>query len=73
MKKNIYELLLHEYTTINDPKFNDPNSFTKITRVPGGWIYEFHERVLGEKEASNSISSTFVPYSEEFKPVHQNR
>lgn len=73
MKKNIYELLLHECTTINDPNFKDPNSFTKITRVPGGWIYEFHERVLGANEASNSISSTFVPYNDEFKPFDENR
>lgn len=67
MKENIYELGLHESTLIKTQYFDDPNNFTKVTRVPGGWIYEIHERGLGEKEVSTSVTSTFVPYNDEFK------
>jgi len=34
-----------------------------ITRVPGGWI--FTNYTSGEKE--HSVTSVFVPYSDEFK------
>lgn len=51
MENEIYNLKLHEETSIND---------TNIIRVPGGWIYRYD---LG----SGYIQNTFVPYSDEFK------
>ena len=51
-KKSIYDLELHEDIRI---------SYWNIIRVSGGWIYETWN------ENDTSISSCFVPYSDEFK------
>lgn len=52
MENNIYNLELHEVTVITNG--------LHVTRVPGGWIYEsFIDEV--------SISSTFVPFNNEFQ------
>ena len=44
--KNIYHLTLHEYTKVDN---------VYITRVPGGWVYEFDE------------TAVFVPFHNEFQ------
>lgn len=58
MEDNIYNLELHNATKVDNNLI--------ITRVPGGWIYESLTKEL------NSISSTFVPYNEEFKDNQAN-
>ena len=51
--ENMYEMKLHDEIQ---------ESFTKIRRVPGGWVYtEFTEH------EDYTLSSTFVPYNTEFK------
>jgi len=55
MKKNIYDLELHEESRLI-------KSGCVVIRVPGGWIYQnwdFDNKYL--------IDSTFVPYNTEFK------
>ena len=49
----IYKLKLHEITT---------QSFFKILRVPGGWIYTYVRE--------DGPTSTFVPFNDEFS-VHK--
>ena len=49
--KNLHKMRLHETIRIDQR--------IKITRVPGGWIYNF----IGIK------TSTFVPFSHEFELV----
>lgn len=45
-EKNIYQLKLHESTTLNP---------YRITRVPGGWLYSQFTK-------SSVVTDTFVPY-----------
>lgn len=49
-----YNMKLHE--NINT------NSFL-ITRVPGGWIYQF----FGDSDSGFNVSSVFVPFNNEFQ------
>jgi len=59
MEKTIYELKLHELTSIDN--------FTTVRRVPGGWIYvEMMTDVVNNTGVTNS-TSTFVPFSDEFQ------
>lgn len=51
MARNIYKLKFHE--TIQEKHY-------RITRVPGGWVYEF---VVGD----NKFVPVFVPFSDEFE------
>jgi hypothetical protein len=74
MKKSIFELQLHE--TINLPKTpltENLADFTKVTRVPGGWIYTEFNQEIGQNETSIATSSVFVPYNDEFKPNNTER
>jgi hypothetical protein len=57
IRKTIYDLELHESL-----QFNDKNTYTFCTRVPGGWIYEFYN------PDDRCPVITFVPYSAEFLP-----
>ena len=59
MKKTIYDLKLHESLLID--------KFILVTRVPGGWIYILFGSV--EDGIDKDPMSTFVPYSNEFKPM----
>tara|TARA_B100000378_G_scaffold70854_1_gene54065 strand:+ start:2040 stop:2294 length:255 start_codon:yes stop_codon:yes gene_type:complete len=53
-QKSVYELNLHEETTIRTGK--------KVMRVPGGWIYTtIHSLDEGMNTISQSIATTFVP------------
>ncbi len=52
---NIYKMKLHETIMLNN--------YLLVRRVAGGWIYES----LCESGSSLSISSTFVPFNNEFK------
>lgn len=69
--KDIYALKLMESVTIE----NDLESYTTVQRVPGGWIFteyvESHSD--GSNDRSTNISSVFVPYNEEFHPMHSKR
>lgn len=73
MKKSIYELKLNESLFIIKPDLIDNSDSTKVTRVPGGWIYTECSQGIGEKEISVSNASVFVPYNEEFKPNNTER
>ncbi len=53
MEKCIYKMKLHECFTI------DKNIV--ITRVAGGWIYEYHN------QNENIPSLVFVPFNNEFQ------
>ena len=53
MPKGIYDLDLHESTELP--------CRTTVTRVPGGWLYAYHN---GHGLKRTAI---FVPYNEEFK------
>lgn len=57
-KKNIYHLDLHEISIVNDG-----NLFTKVMRVPGGFIYTSYDK------SHNIMSSVFVPLDYEYKTV----
>lgn len=60
MKKNIYELDLHEGMKIADGLL--------VNRVPGGWIYQFWYKINPDPNDRTTVAqSIFVPYSEEFK------
>lgn len=56
--KTIYELKMHENITI-------PGDI-RVTRVPGGWIYEFR------KPHVNILEVVFVPYNNEFQTVRKD-
>lgn len=62
MKKDIFNLELHETLKIKSENFReDGSSYYKsfhVLRVSGGWIY---------KPFSDDDQSIFVPYSEELK------
>ena len=68
MEKSIYALKLNESLFLEKSQHDTSNDCTKVTRVPGGWIYTEYTQGLGEKEISVSQTSAFVPYNEEFKP-----
>lgn len=55
--KTIYDLALNETLGIDNN--------TDVTRVAGGWIYSFYSD--SDDNRGYSISTTFVPYNEEFK------
>lgn len=60
--KTIYDLKLHE-------SMWDKN--IRITRVPGGWIYQFCKAIRRFKEDETEykpINSVFVPFNAEFRP-----
>lgn len=68
--KDIYNLKLMESTTVE----NDQESHTVVKRVPGGWIFTEHIQSFFESNDRNTnISSVFVPYNDEFHPVHNKR
>ena len=50
--KNIYEIGLHDITKIDE--------CLSITRVPGGWIYEYRY------PQANVLQVVFVPFNNEF-------
>lgn len=54
MGKNIYDMKLHQCDRIQDP---NGNYTYRVTRVPGGWLYENcrHE------------TEVFVPFNNEFQ------
>ena len=66
MSKTIYDLELHEVLIIGGGQKSD--EATSVQRVPGGWIYETSGLRGNNDSVSFSVTSTFVPYSEEFKP-----
>lgn len=53
---NLYKMKLHEVHQIND--------YTSVFRVPGGWLYR---NTFWDEESRTYISTTFVPFSKEFK------
>jgi len=57
---SIHQMNLHEIIPLRVP--GNTKSQGRITRVPGGWIYEMWD-CLNEVYTSQ----TFVPYNEEFK------
>ncbi|MFC1542777.1 hypothetical protein ACFL4M_02690 [Pseudomonadota bacterium] len=56
MSENIYDMKLHDELVL--PELGQRS---KITRVPGGWIYSIKD------EYSAAIRPVFVPFHEEFK------
>jgi hypothetical protein len=52
----IYEMDLHDEIEVDD---------TRVTRVPGGWIYTFTS--YDDRNDTWRISSVFVPYNNEFQ------
>jgi len=40
------------------------DTYRCIIRVPGGWIYDYSQRIDGEI----SITSSFIPFNDEFDP-----
>jgi hypothetical protein len=56
--KELYDLDLNDVI-----KFKDTEKITEIRCVPGGWIYTFTDK------STQSMTSTFIPYDEEFKEV----
>lgn len=57
-EKNIHAMTLHQTISINDD--------TRVTRVPGGWVYEVTNAFNGLAAAGYQSAVTFVPYSDEF-------
>lgn len=55
MAKSVYEMKLHEEIRVFTTNEWDGETRYYITRVPGGWIYQYN------------ATSTFVPYSDELK------
>ena len=53
----MYKLKLNETTDVKGKNI-------EILRVPGGWVYTSYSQI---SDSGYNISSTFVPYSEEFK------
>ena len=49
---SIYEMNLNDEIKVSDNLY--------VTRVPGGWIYQFH------RPAASVLEVVFVPYSGEF-------
>ena len=66
-EKTIYDLSLNETLTIS----LEGSDRTDVTRVPGGWIYEVGHCTMALPNScgaeSVSVSTSFVPYNEEFK------
>lgn len=56
MYKKMYKMKLHDCISTTP----DHSGLFYITRVPGGWIYE-------RRHNSIIISSTFVPWDNEFQ------
>ena len=63
--KDIYNLDLFESVFLQSKDFS--TSSTKILRVPGGWIITEYENSHHDAGYEARLSSTFVPYSDEFK------
>ena len=57
MKKDIYELILHEGAIAED----NQSLFTTVLRVPGGWMYRSFDK------SHNILASVFVPFDNEFQ------
>ncbi len=57
----IYELKLHETVELNRDDFKF-HSGVLITRVPGGWNYQYIDSGTGEVR-----SVVFVPFNNEFQ------
>jgi len=62
----IYYLDLFEYVE-TDEDFNF--DALKVTRVPGGWLFENVTKIYSDEDEiiRHSSEATFVPYNEEFK------
>jgi len=58
-KKTIYDLDLHQFLKVD--------SSTVVRRVPNGWIY--YE--IGENRPYALITSTFVPFNDEFETANK--
>lgn len=68
MSRTIYRLQLHETLAI-DGAFMD----LRVTRVAGGWLYQ-HIYSTGKDEGIDErVTTTFVPYHEEFKHDYINK
>lgn len=61
----IYNLDLHEVLVIEESI--GKRSTMTVTRVPGGWIYTTSGVSRGSNEVSFGVTSTFVPFDDEFK------
>ena len=57
---DIYELNLHDVFI-----FDNDHGEVYVTRVAGGWIYQFIEE-NGNVHESNPLGTTFVPFNNEF-------
>lgn len=55
VRKNLYELSLHEATV---------QGVYRIIRVPGGWIYERQTKRISDSE--REVQVVFVPFNGEF-------
>lgn len=63
----------NEMSSIYDLKLHQSIRFLKehtieIFRVPGGWIYKFHYRLMDDT-TSIRINSVFVPFNNEFQEL----
>lgn len=59
--KNIHELRLHESVTIQI----DYHLEARITRVPGGWLYQYIEyktTAIRQTDVTSTQPPVFVPY-----------
>jgi hypothetical protein len=56
VEKTVYDLKLHESINFETVR--------TVLRVPGGWIYELG---IDNGEAGWEISTTFVPFDNEFQ------
>jgi hypothetical protein len=57
---NIYQMSLHDVLRTEENKPSDMLA-TSVMRVPGGWIYRSFDK------SHNMMSSTFVPFHNEFQ------
>ena len=60
--KNIYELKLHEETSV----YSDPWGKVCALRVPGGWMYTYFFK-QNNKEAEERAHPIFVRYNREYQ------
>lgn len=63
-KKSIYELVLNETTIVQDITRGAASITQTVTRVPGGWVYMTEV----SDTAFRTLTSSYVPYSDEFNP-----
>jgi hypothetical protein len=64
MAKNIWDMKLHEQIVLSRKK----TGALACVRVPGGWLYLL---VIDTHPGDGKIVQTFVPYSDDMKPVKE--